>query len=250
MKRIILLIVTMFILAGPRSALADQLLLSGSSTVQKLVLEPVQQILEKKTGVMIDSNGSGTMNGMKALMNKEVAAALSSCPLDLVFAETGVPTEGMYQEHIIHQDNVVAIVHPGNKVKSLTLAQLADIHSGRIKNWKDVGGPDSRIVVVVPPKSSGTRAFILDTVMQGASFVENAYMTVTDREAIDIVTKSPIAIAMLSDGFVRMNGKKVKTVKTPPLKRQLCIITRDDPSPALKTVIAFLKSKPAKKLFR
>jgi phosphate transport system substrate-binding protein len=218
--------------------------------MQKLVLEPAQKVLEKKTGVMIDCSGPGSINGVKALMKKEVAAALISCPIDLVFPETGVPTEGTYQEHVIHQDTVVAIVNPGNKVKGLTLAQLAGIHSGKISNWKDVGGPDSRIVVVVPPQASGTRAFIRDAFMQGAAFTESAYVTVTDREAIDIVAKSPIAIAMLSDGFVRMGNGKVKTVKTQPLKRQLSIVTRDEPSPALKAVIAFLKSKEAKKLFR
>jgi phosphate transport system substrate-binding protein len=236
--------------AGASAAHADPLVLSGSSTVQKLVLEPAQRALEKKTGVMIDCIGPGSISGVKALMKNEVAAALISCPLDLVFPETGIPTEGTYQEHVIHQDTVVAIVNPGNKVKGLTLAQLAGIHSGKIANWKDVGGPDSRIVVVVPPLASGTRAFIRDAVLQGAAFAESAYVTVTDREAIDIVAKSPIAIAMLSDGFVRMGNGKVRTVKTPTLKRQLSIVTRDDPSPALKAVIAFLKSKEAKKLFR
>jgi phosphate transport system substrate-binding protein len=240
----------MLALIAPRPAIAEQLLLSGSSTMQKLVLEPAQKVLEKKTGVMIDCSGPGSIYGVKALMKGEVAAALISCPLDLVFPETGIPTEGTYQEHVIHQDSVVAIVNPGNQVKGLTLAQLAGIHSGKITNWKDVGGPDSRIVVVVPPQASGTRAFIRDAVLQGAAFAERAYVTVTDREAIDIVAKSPIAIAMLSDGFVRMGNGKVKTVKTPPLKRQLSIVTRDDPSPALKAVIAFLKSKEAKKLFR
>jgi len=244
------MIVLLSAAAGANAAHADPLLLSGSSTMQKLVLEPAQQALEKKAGVKIDCSGPGSINGVKALMKKEVAAALVSCSLDLVFPETGIPTEGTYQEHAIHQDTVVAIVHPGNKVKGLTLAQLAGIHSGKITNWKDVGGPDRRIVVVVPPPASGTRAFVRDAFMQGAAFVESAYVTVTDREAIDIVAKSPIAIAMLSDGFVRMGNGRVKTVKTPPLKRQLSIVTRDEPSPALKSVIAFLKSKEAKKLFR
>jgi phosphate transport system substrate-binding protein len=250
MRQFLTLVIMMLALIAPRPAIAEQLLLSGSSTMQKLVLEPAQKVLEKKTGVMIDCSGPGSINGVKALMKGEVAAALIFCPLDLVFPETGIPTEGTYQEHVIHQDSVVAIVNPGNQVKGLTLAQLAGIHSGKITNWKDVGGPDSRIVVVVPPQASGTRAFIRDAVLQGAAFAESAYVTVTDREAIDIVAKSPIAIAMLSDGFVRMGNGKVKTVKTPPLKRQLSIVTRDDPSPALKAVIAFLKSKDAKKLFR
>jgi len=250
MRRILAITVMLLALIAPRPVIADTLVLSGSSTMQKLVLEPAQKVLEKKTGVMIDCSGPGSINGVKALMKKEVAAALISCPLDLVFPETGIPTEGTYQEHVIHQDSVVAIVNPGNKVKGLTLAQLAGIHSGKISNWKDVGGPDSRILVVVPPQASGTRAFIRDAVLQGAAFAENAYVTVTDREAIDIVAKSPIAIAMLSDGFVRAGNGKVKTVKTPPLKRSLSIVTRDDPSPALKSIIAFLKSKEAKKLFR
>jgi phosphate transport system substrate-binding protein len=250
MKHILIIVAMMLATACPRPALADPLLLSGSSTMQKLIFEPAQKALEKKTGVMIDCSGAGSINGVKALMKKEVAAAIVSCPLDLAFLETGIPTEGTYQEHVIHQDNVIAIVHPGNRVKSLTLAQLADIHSGKITNWKDVGGSDDRILVVVPPQSSGTRAFIRDAVMQGMTFVGNAYVTVTDREAIDIVAKSPIAVAMLSDGFVRAGNGKVKTVKTPPLKRQLSIVTRDDTSPALKSVITFLKSKEAKKLFR
>ena len=250
MQKTIIIAILSLALAGSQPALAGPILLSGSSTVQKVVLEPAQRSLEKKTGVMIDITGPGTMNGVKALMKGEIAAALASCPLDLVFPETGLPTEGTYQEHVIHQDAVVAIVHPGNKVKALTQAQLAGIHSGKITNWKDVGGTNDRIVVVVPPPSSGTRAYVRDAVMQGAAFVANAYVTVTDREAIDIVAKSPIAIAMLSDGFVRSGNGKVKTVKPPPLKRQLSIITKDAPSPALKAVIEFLRSKEAKKLYR
>lgn len=237
-------------LTGPGPVLAGPLFFSGSSTVQKLIIEPAQNALEKKTGVMIDSSGPGTINGVKALMKGEVAAALASCPLDVAFRETGVPTEGTYQEHVIEQDSVVVIVHPGNKVKGLSLAQLAGILTGKITNWKDVGGADGRIVVVAPPPSSGTRAFLKDAVMQGAEYDGNAYVTVTDREAIDLVAKSPISLGMLSEGFVRMNNGKVKAVKTPPLKRPLSIITRDDPSPELKAVITFLKSKEAKKLFR
>jgi phosphate transport system substrate-binding protein len=242
-------VILLVALTGPSPLLAGPLLLSGSSTMQKLVIEPAQKALEKKTGVMIDTSGPGTIHGVKSLMKGEVAAALASCPLDVIFQETGIPTEGTYQEHVVQQDTVVTIVHPGNKVKGLSLAQLAGILTGKITNWKDVGGPDGRIVIVAPPPSSGTRAFIKDAVMQGAEYDGNAYVTVTDREAIDIVAKSPISMGMLSEGFVRMNNGKVKVVKTPPLKRPLSIITRDDPSPELKAVITFLKSKEAKKLF-
>ena len=71
-----------------------------------------------------------------------------------------------------------------------------------------------------------------------------------DREAIDIVAQSPIAVALLSEGFVRTNNKQVKVVKTPAMKRPLSIITRDEPSADLKAIIKFLKSPEAKKLFK
>jgi phosphate transport system substrate-binding protein len=251
MKRSYLLaIITTILLTASGSSLAGPLLFSGSSTVQKRILEPAQKSLEKRTGVMIDSLGAGTIRGIKDLMAGTAGAAIADCPLSLAFAQTGIPLEGTYQEHVVMQDEIVPIVHPKNKVQKLTTKQLADIHEGKITNWKDVGGPNDRIVVVVPPQSSGTRSVVEDALLGGASVVESAYVTVTDREALDIVAKSPIAIALLSEGFVKMNGKTVKTVKAPPIKRQLTIITKNEPSEDLKKVIKFLQSKEAKKLFK
>lgn len=209
------------------------------------------KVLEKKAGAVLEVSGAGSVRGLKDLMKGEASAALLSCPLDVAFGVTGPPAEGTFREHVISQDIVAVIVHPTNPVKGLTLAQLADISTGKIANWKDVGGKDSRIVVVSPPQSSGTRAYFREAVMGGADFVAGAYVTVTDREAIDVVALSPISIAMLSEGFVKMaNGKKVKTLKTPPLKRQLTIVTKDDPSKELQAMIKFLQSKDAKKLFK
>jgi len=229
---------------------AGTVVLSGSSTVQKRVIEPARKAIEKKTGVAVAVTGSGTIRGLKDLTKGDAAAATASCPLDAALQVTGIPPEGTFREHVIMQDLVVPIAHPSNTVKSLTADQLAGIHSGRIKNWKEVGGADDRIVVVVPPASSGTRALLQDEVLHGAEFVNGAYVTVTDREAVDVVALSPIAIAMLSEAFARTNGAKVKVLKAPPLARPLSIITKDEPSAELKAVIRFLQSKEAKRLFK
>src|SRR5574340_148795 len=130
------------------AAAGDEIILSGSSTVQKRVLEPAQKALEKKTGAKIQVVGVGTIKGIAALIKGEATAALMSSPLDVAFRETGVPSEGTYQEHVIMKDAIVAVVHPGNPVKTLTWEQLAGINTGKIVNWKEVGGKDERIVVV------------------------------------------------------------------------------------------------------
>jgi phosphate transport system substrate-binding protein len=148
------------------------------------------------------------------------------------------------------KDVVVPIVHLKNPVKNLTWEQLADINSGKIANWKAVGGPDERIVVVVPPRSSGTRAFLQDTVMNRANFAGGAFTAVTTREEIDLVSQSPIAIGVLSEGFVKMSPGKVKVVKTRPITRQLSIVTKGEPSKEILAIITFLRSAAAKKHFK
>ena len=244
------LITLLFVLASSSRAAAGPLVISGSTTFQKRILEPAQAALEKKTGTKIEMRCVGTIKGLKELIKGEAAGAMISAPLDIAFRETGVPEEGTYQEHVILKDVMVPIVHPGNPVKSLTWKQLADINSGKIANWKTVGGPDERIAVVVPPKSSGTRKFLQETVMNGGDFAGTAFTAVTTREEIELVAESPIAIGVLSEGFVKMNSGKVKVVKIKPITRQLSIVTKGEPSQELLAVLNFLKSAAAKKYFK
>ncbi len=240
----------LFAMGSSARAAEGPLIMSGSTTFQKRILEPAQTALEKKTGTKLEIRGVGTIKGLKDLIKGEAAAAMVSAPLDIAFRETGVPEEGTYQEHVILKDVMVPIIHPKNPVKTLTLQQLADISSGKIANWKTVGGPDQRIVVVVPPKSSGTRKFLQETVMNSGDFAGSAFTAVTTREVIDLVAQSPIAIGVISKGFVKMNPGKVKVVKIKPITRQLSIVTKGKPSRELLAVINFLKSASAKKYFK
>ncbi len=223
------LITLLFVMGSSFRAAAGPLVISGSTTFQKLILEPAQAALEKKTGTKLEIRGVGTIKGLQELIKGEAAAAMISAPLDIAFRETGVPEEGTYQEHVILKDVMVPIVHPKNPVKTLTWGQLADINSGKIANWKTVGGPDERI---------------------GGDFAGNAFTAVTTREEIELVAESPIAIGVLSEGFVKMNPGKVKVVSIKPITRQLSIVTKGEPSAELLAVINFLKSPAAKKYFK
>lgn len=242
--------VLLLVMTGSAHAAGAPLIISGSTTFQKRILEPVMADLEKKTGTKIELRCVGSIKGLKELIKGEAAAAMVSAPLDIAFLETGVPEEGTYQEHVIFKDVMVPIVHPSNPVKSLTWEQLADMHSGKVTNWKGLGGHDRQIAVIVPPKSSGTRKLLQETVMSGADFIGTAFTASTTREEIDLVAQAPIGIGVLSEGFVKMNKGKVKVVKCKPITRQLSIVTKGEPSKALLAVINYLKSPNAKKLFK
>ncbi len=86
--------------------------------------------------------------------------------------------------------------------------------------------------------------------MNGSDFAGSAFMAVTTLEEIDLVAQSPIAIGVVSEGFVKMNPGKVKAVKIKPITRQLSIVTKGEPSRELLAVINFLKTSAAKKYFK
>ncbi len=242
--------VLLLVLGCSIRSFARPLVISGSTTFQTRIFEPARAAIENKIGVKLEIRGVGTIMGVQELIRGAASAAMVSAPLDMVFRETGVPEEGTYQEHVILKDILVPIVHPKNPIKTLTWQQLADIHSGKITNWKAVGGPDERIVVIVPPKSSGTRKYLQETVMNGSEFTGSAYLALTTREELELVAQSVLAIGFLSEGFVKQNPHKVKAVKIKPITRQLSIVTKGDPSRELMAIINFLKSPAARKYFK
>ena len=140
------------------AAQAQVLEISGGTTPQKDVLEPKRDEIQKATGVDIKVNGVGTGNGMLALAEGKVQVAAASDDLadsieagkkaakaagkDVKFPDNLVLTQ-------IGTDELVAIVHKTNPVTSLTKAQLKDMATSKIINWKEVGGPNLPVKVIV-----------------------------------------------------------------------------------------------------
>lgn len=253
--RMFLITALSLLLAGGASlphASAAEIVLSGSTTFQKRVLEAAGSAAEKKIGAAIVVRGVGSIKGLKELMKGDVAGAILSLPLEMAFKETGAPAEGTYEEHVVMKDTIVPIVHPMNPVTSLSRDQLVDILTGRITNWKAVGGQDSRIVVVAAPRGSGTRRYLQDALMNDANYADGSFTAVATREEVDIVSRSQVAIGVLSEAFLRNSAAKVKVLKirSKPITRQLSIVTKNTPSPELAALIAFLRSPQGKKLLR
>jgi phosphate transport system substrate-binding protein len=164
--------------------------------------------------------------------------------------KTSAPSPRRYQGHVIMQDDIVPVVHPGNPVSELTWQQLADIHSGKITNWKDVGGPDQPIVVVTSQPTAATRIVFQETVMGGATYVAGAREVQSTRQEVELVEKMKGGVGAVSEAFVKMNPGKVKVVKTKPITRPLLVVTKGKPDPEVEKVLAFLKTPKAKALFQ
>ncbi len=232
------------------SGSVPELTLAGSTTIQKRVLEPAAAAIEKATGIKIKILGIGTGGGFKKLQAGEVPASIASSPLDAILSKAGLKDDGTWKEHVIVKDVIVPIVHPANPVTELTWAQLSDINTGKITNWKEVGGPDLKIRVITSHAGSATRAVFQKSVMKKADYVSNAMKVKSTREEVDLVGKLKGGIGAVSEAFVKLNSGKAKVVETAEISRPLSFITNGKPSTEVKAVIDFLMTAEAKKLFK
>jgi len=156
---------------------------SGSTTVLPIAQEAAVQLGDMKKGAKVEVQGGGSSVGIQQLKQKIVQIANSSRELK--------PGEnpGTFVDHKIAFDIIAIVVNPANPVKNLTAEQVKGIFTGRIKNWKEVGGPDKNIIVVVRDQASGTRE-IFDQKVLGST---------TEKP----VESEPSAIECASNGVMR-----------------------------------------------
>ena len=233
-----------------QSVFAQELKLAGSTTIQKRVLEPSAKAIEEATGIKITVRGINSGNGFKELVDGKIKASVSSSPLSLLLEKVGLPDDSTYQEHIIIEDIIVPIVHKSNPISELTWQQLSDIHTGKITNWKEVGGQDKKIVVITSQPTAATRTVFQKLVMNNAPYTKDVKAVVSTRLEVDKVAKYDKTIGAVSEGFLKLYPGKVKSIATEKISRPLSIITKGNPESDVQSVINFLKSPDAKKYFK
>ncbi len=124
---------------------------AGSTSVAPLMEKLGAAYHGGNPAVTINVNGTGSSDGIKAANQKTSELGMSS--RNLKAAEKGYGLT----ELVIAVDAIAAIVHPSNPVQNLSIEQVKAIYTGKIKNWKDVGGRNSPIAVVSREPGSGTR---------------------------------------------------------------------------------------------
>ncbi|NML46321.1 phosphate ABC transporter substrate-binding protein [Ramlibacter sp. G-1-2-2] len=235
-----------FALAGlPSLALADTVRLAGATTVLNVVVAPNRATVEKATGHQLEINANATGKGLVDLAEGRADAAMVSEPMDIALAAAEVAGKKIdgatLRMHEIRKDEIVFIVHPANPVKKLTLAQLGDIHTGKITNWKQVGGKDMPITVYSDALTGGTRAMIKKIVMNNQDYAASVKSLTSVSRIADLVPGDEAGIGGLGRGFVKADGKAV-IVETSRIERPLAFVTVGEPQPKVQQVIAALRT--------
>ncbi|WP_140485642.1 PstS family phosphate ABC transporter substrate-binding protein [Flavobacterium sp. GSA192] len=151
--------------ASEDNAAAVSVTIKGSDTVLPLAQKEAEDLMKSDKNISVTVVGGGSGVGITALIDGTTDIAMASRDLKteekLKFSEAKKEIE----EVVIAFDALTVIVNPANGVSKLTREQLEGIFTGAIKNWKEVGGADEKIVAYSRESSSGTYEFFKEEVM-------------------------------------------------------------------------------------
>lgn len=191
---------------------SNEIILKGSESELKLIGFLTDTYEKEHPGMKMNLSGGGSAIGIKALINGETDIAncsrmFSSGEIKEANAKNVNPASV-----IIAMDAVVIITNPKVGIDSLSLNQLSDLFSGRIKNWKEVGGADLPVVIFSRNENSGTYHYILDHLRLNG-FPTGTIVKAGNVEIVDAVSKQAGALGYVNLGSVYDDQEKpCKTV--------------------------------------
>jgi phosphate transport system substrate-binding protein len=239
MKRFLTAALALALTASAFAQLSGTYTFGGSTTVSPIAYAAIEQFQKDNPDVKISYESTGSGAGLTALAAGQISMAGSSADLSADQLKTLVPT-------IIGLDGLTPVVNKNVKLSNINKANLAAVFTGKITNWKDLGGQDMKIVVVNRDESSGTYKSFWEIVCQGPygktiAYTKDAIVTKENGEVAAKVASTPGSIGYVGLAFVEEVVKKggrslmVDGVKDTipnviakkwPISRQLYLVTK------------------------
>lgn len=243
----------------------------GSDTMVNLGQAWAEKYMERSPGDFVAVTGGGSGTGLSSLISGTCDVAMSS--RNIKEKEIGLARKkGIDPFEIkVALDGLAVVVNPKNPVGKLTMDQLAGIFSGRITNWKELGGNDERIVVLSREVNSGTHVYFKEHVLRKMDpnsreeFAPGALMLSSSQAIADEVSGNPAAIGYYGMGYISAKQKPVAIAqdeKSPyvepaianvvngsyPVSRPLFVYTNGEPKGLVKKFIDFALSQEGQEI--
>lgn len=193
--------------SGSGSSSGGKLSASGSSALQPLAKQAADDYMKDHSGVSITVSGGGSGTGLKQVSEGSVDIGNSDVEAD---EKLDKGTASKLKDHKVALVTVAPVVNSKLGVKNLTTKQLIGIFTGEIKNWKEVGGPDLKIMLVTRPNSSGTRALFKQYAMEGKEEASKSALETDDSGTLmETVEKNKGAIGYVALSYLTDTKKAV-----------------------------------------
>ncbi len=245
--------------------------IKGSDTMVNLGQAWAEDFMSINPTISLAVTGGGSGTGIAALIGGATDIAQTSRNMEPKEIQQAGKNGIKPKEIHVANDGVVVAVNPANPVGNLTIKQLSDIYTGKIKNWQEVGGKDQQIVALSRDRNSGTHVFFLEHVIKlgekknANEFAAAVLMMPSSQAIISEVDANPAAIGYIGLGYLTKNEKalaiarpgssnyvlpSVQTVtkKQYPISRSLLFYTNGVPSGEVKSFVDYVLSPAGQKI--
>lgn len=229
----------------------NKLVITGASTVAPLALEIAKRFEQKNPGVRVDVQTGGSSRGVNDARSGVADIGMVSRALK--------PDEQDLKASAIALDGVAVILHKSNPVRALSADQVRAIYTGKVVNWKEVGGKDQRITVVNKAEGRSTLELFLAYFQLKNSEIKAQVVIGDNQQGVKTVAGNPGAIGYVSIGtgeFEVEQGTPLQLLPLDgiaptsdavrggkfPLSRPLNLVTKGEPTGRVKQFIEFAKS--------
>ncbi len=217
----------------------DMLMMHGSATVAKLLVFPHRPHLEEAVGRSIHIVANGSAIGLIDIVNGDADVAMVAASVDdirrsLDRHSPGALNGAEFQEHHVGTIRTSFIVHRDNPVGSLSKDQLRDVLTGKITNWKALGGADRPVVLFITKPGDGARSLIDAQLLDGQSMTPAARQIAALPQIARIVAQMPNAIGLADDSTI---SPLVTVLSGTQIEQPLHLVTKGAPGPELRRMI-------------
>jgi phosphate transport system substrate-binding protein len=194
---------------------AAPITVKGSDTMVVLGQRWAEEYMAKHKGTTIQVTGGGSGTGISALINGTTDVCEASRSMkDVEKKQVQDKAGGPPVEIVVAKDGLSVYVNDGNPLSEITMAQLKDIYTGKITDWKDVGGTPGKIIPYSRENSSGTYVFFKEHVLANADYTPRAQAMPGTAAVVNAVARDKSSIGY--GGAAYAKGIKVVKIKKEP----------------------------------
>ena len=234
------------LIATPMAHGQESLRVSVSSQVAEAYGKGILPLFEQRTGISVQLYVGPSETAIQRLANNVSDIAITTIALPNILKESGYVEIPFCRGSIAVITNTQCTLTQPCNIDNMTIKQLRDIFSGRIENWKDLGGPDQRIITIVPGLETGAYQNFKQLVMR-LKEIKYDFLTYQSTMAIEAIRSIPGAISIVDQGalpkddsikVIKVDGM-LPTDKTYPIYQIFAFATRGTPGPLAQATINF-----------
>lgn len=229
-------------------AQAEEIKISAGGAPADSIIKPVTPAFEKATGDKINLIFGGATISFKVFDRGDSDVTFAGSAFDDLLASLKkegyeVKDKSAYKVEIIGKSQIYVAINNDNPVKALSKEQIKGIFTGKIQNWKEVGGNDEPIMPIISTQNPATMAAFKKMALGGEDYLKDNLDVPTYPEIQNTIASNPGAIGF---GPYSLGASGSKIPQIPEFVRPVIAVTKGTPSPKVKRFLDFIKGEGQK----